>query len=90
MTSNPSITFLPFQAYRLEPLFREQYSNIEPVHIKSHLESNYECDYSEQPLQPDNSGGTGNWIVYALLGRPKGGNSGAESGTEQGYGLSLV
>ena len=54
------------------------------MHIRSHSENNYECDSSEQPLQPDNSGGTGNWLVYALLGRPKAGKPGAESGMEEG------
>ena len=77
------VFFLHFQAYRLEPLFRERYSNIEPVHIKSHTETNYTYDSPEESLQPDSSGGTGNWLVYALLGRPKGGNT-AECNTEQG------
>ena len=75
------------QAYRLEPLFRERYSNVEPVHIKGHAETNYSYDSSEQTLQPDSSGGTGNWLVYALLGRPKNGKA-AEGNTEQGYVLS--
>lgn len=62
-------------AYRLEPLFRERYSTIEPVHIKSHSDTSYSYDEPSQPLQPDSSGGTGNWLVYALLGRPQGGNA---------------
>ena len=73
-----------FQAYRLEPLFRERYSNIEPVHIKSHSETNYSYDSPEQTLQPDSSGGSGNWLVYALLGRPKGGNP-PDGNAEPGY-----
>ena len=77
------ILFFLFKAYRLEPLFRERYSNIEPVHIKSHADTNYTYDSPEQPLQPDSSGGTGNWLVYALLGRPKAGNP-TEGGPEPG------
>ncbi|XP_028409095.1 phospholipase DDHD1-like [Dendronephthya gigantea] len=70
-------------AYRLEPLFRERYSNVEPVHIKGHAETNYTYDSSEQILQPDSSGGTGNWLVYALIGQPKGGKA-AEGNAKPG------
>lgn len=37
---------------------------------------------AEQPLQPDTSGGTGNWLVYTLLGRPQGA-SGADNVEER-------
>lgn len=56
-------------------MFCERYSNIEPVHIKSHIDANYSYDSPEEPLLPDKSLGSGNWLVYALFGRYVGGDN---------------